>query len=71
MASANKGDESSVPQQETENIEEATETVCPILALPTSLLAVFVFVFVFVFLFLFLCIRKKLMARIIFTVIPT
>ena len=69
MASANKGDESSVPQQETENIEEATETVCPILALPTSLLAVFVFVFVF--LFLFLCIRKKLMARIIFTVIPT
>ena len=67
MASANKEDESSVPQQETENIEEATETVCPILALPTSLLAVFVFVF----LFLFLCIRKKLMARIIFTVIPT
>jgi hypothetical protein len=67
LASANKGDESSVPQQETENIEEATETVCPILALPTSLLALFVFVF----LFLFLCIRKKLMARIIFTVIPT
>uniref|UniRef100_A0A2N9EP25 Brf1 TBP-binding domain-containing protein n=1 Tax=Fagus sylvatica TaxID=28930 RepID=A0A2N9EP25_FAGSY len=27
MASANKGDESSVPQQETENIEEATEMV--------------------------------------------
>ncbi|GMY37379.1 transcription factor iiib 90 kda subunit [Fagus crenata] len=27
MASANKEDESSVPQQETENIEEATETV--------------------------------------------
>lgn len=47
VASANKGDESSLfmPQQETEKIEQVTEMVSPILALLTSLLVVFAFLF--------------------------